>query len=48
MLGHHVFGYLDDLIVVSEDVPTDLTQLQLVLDKLLQAGLKIKLSKCEF
>ncbi len=39
---------LDDLIVVSKDLNSHLQQLSLVLHKLTHAGLKAKLTKCEF
>ncbi len=47
-IGKGLFVYLDDLIVVSEDFDSHLQQLSLVSQKLTQAGLKAKLTKCEF
>ncbi len=46
--GKGLFVYLDDLIVVSKDLDSHLQQLSLVFQKLTQAGLKAKLTKCEF
>ncbi len=40
--------YLDDLIFASKDLDTHLQQLSLVFQKLTQACLKAKLTKCEF
>ncbi len=40
--------YLDDLIVVSKDLDSHLQKLSLVFQKLTQADLKVKLTKCEF
>ncbi len=40
--------YLDDLIVVSKDLDSHLQQPSLAFQKLTQAGLKAKLTKCEF
>ena len=48
LIGNTVCAYLDDLIVVSKDVDSHLIKLREVLAKLSTAGLKIKLSKCEF
>ncbi len=45
--GKGLFVYLDDLIV-SKDLDSHLQQLSLVFQKLTQAGLKAKLTKCEF
>jgi hypothetical protein len=39
--------YLDDVIVIAPDFPTHLERLGEVLDRLQQAGLKLKPSKCE-
>ena len=47
-IGKGLFVYLDDLIIVSKDMDTHLQQLALVFQKLTQAGLKVKLAKCEF
>ncbi len=43
-----LFVYLDDLIDVSKDLGSHLQKLSLVFQKLTQAGLKVKLTKCEF
>ncbi len=48
VIGKGLFVYLDDLIVVSIDLDSHLQQLSLVFQKLAQAGLKAKLTKCEF
>ena len=47
-IGKGIFVYLDDLIIVSKDLDSHLKQLALVFQKLTQAGLKVKLAKCEF
>ncbi len=43
-----MFCYLDDLIIVSKDLENHLHKLDLVFTKLEEAGLKAKLSKCDF
>ncbi len=48
LLGKTVFAYLDDIIIASKDQESHLESLKLVLQKLEEAGLKAKLSKCEF
>ncbi len=48
VIGNGLFLYLDDLIVVSKDLDSHLKKLSLVFQKLTQAGLKVKLTKCEF
>ncbi len=48
IIGKGLFVYLDNLIVVSKDLDSHLKQLSLVFKKLTQAGLKAKLTKCEF
>ena len=40
--------YLDDIIVFSKAPKEHLTQLRVVFEKLKEAGLKLKPSKCEF
>ena len=40
--------YMDDIIVYSEDAKTHLRHLKIVLQALLNAGLKISLPKCKF
>ena len=48
IIGKHVYAYLDDLIIFSKDADSHLASLELVLLKLREAGLKAKLSKCDF
>lgn len=48
LLGDSVFAYLDDIIVCSKDIPTHLQKLQQVFERLQEAGLRVKLSKCDF
>ncbi len=48
VIGNSLLVYLDDLIVVSEDLNSHLKKLSLVFQKLTQAGLKVKLTKCGF
>ena len=48
ILGNGVFAYLDDIIVVSQDMETHFQRLNDVLARLAHAGLKVKLSKCNF
>uniref|UniRef100_A0A3B3XY23 Gypsy retrotransposon integrase-like protein 1 n=1 Tax=Poecilia mexicana TaxID=48701 RepID=A0A3B3XY23_9TELE len=43
-----VLLYLDDIVVFSSSVDQHLERLKVVLDRLLQQGLKAKLSKCSF
>lgn len=43
-----VFGYVDDLIIVSRDFDEHLTLLRKVLFRLKEAGLSINIKKCEF
>ncbi len=43
-----MFSYLHDLIFVSKDLESHLHKLDLVFTKLEKAGLKAKLSKCDF
>lgn len=42
------FGYLDDIIIFSPDEETHLKHIEIILNKLVQAGLKLKESKCNF
>ncbi len=46
--GKNVFAYLDDIIIASPDEDSHLASLEAVLDRLRTAGLKVRLSKCEF
>ncbi len=48
VIGKCLFVYLDDLIVVSKDLDRHLQQLSLVIQKLTQTGLKVKLTEYEF
>ncbi len=47
-IGNGLIVYLDDFIVVSKDLDSHRKKLSLVSQKLSQAGLKVKLAKCEF
>ena len=48
LLGKTVFAYLDDIIVASKNAKSHFEDLRSVLSRLQEAGLKAKLSKCEF
>ena len=48
ILSKNVYVYLDDIIICGKDPESHLATLKAVLLKLKEAGLKIKLSKCEF
>ena len=48
LVGKSVFVYLDDIIIFSKDIPSHLKDLSTVLQRLREAGLKIKLTKCDF
>ncbi len=48
VIGNGLFVYLDNLIIVSKDLDSYLEKLSLVFQKLTQAGLKVKLTICEF
>ncbi len=48
IISKSLFVYLDDHIVVFKDLDSHLQQLSLVFQKITQAGLKAKLTKCEF
>lgn len=43
-----VFGYVDDLILVSRDFDSHILLIRKVLNRLKQAGLSVNLEKCEF
>ena len=43
----HIFGYLDDIIIVSEEFDKHLECLEIVLSKICSAGLTINVDKCE-
>ncbi len=47
-IGKGVYAYLDNLIICSKDGNSHLAKLEAVLLKLREAGLKAKLTKCEF
>jgi transposase InsO family protein len=47
-LGDHVFCYLDDVLICSPDFDSHIRTLELVLERLKEAKLTIKLSKSEF
>ncbi len=44
----NIFAYLDDVIIASPDADSHLASLEAVFDHFRTAGLKVKLSKCEF
>ncbi|CAB0030668.1 unnamed protein product [Trichogramma brassicae] len=44
----HVFGYLDDIIIVTESFDEHMKWLELVLTKLRNAGLTVNRKKCDF
>ena len=44
----YVAVYLDDVLIFSRTLQEHLYHLQTVLDKIIEAGLKLKLSKCKF
>ena len=44
----HVFRYLDDIIVVTETFEQHVQWLELVLKKIVDAGLVVQRKKCEF
>ena len=48
MLGQGVHVYLDDLIICNKDPESHFATLEAVLLKLKEAGLKAKVTKCEF
>ncbi len=48
LISKGVNAYLDDLIICSKDGDSNLAKLEAVLLKLREAGLKAKLTKCEF
>ncbi len=48
LIGKDVYVHLDDLIICSKDGDSHLFKLEAVLLKLRGAGLKTKLTKCEF
>ncbi len=48
LIENGMFCYLDDLIIISKDLESHLHKFDLVFTKLEEAGLKAKLSKCDF
>lgn len=48
LIGKEVLVYIDDIIVISKDIPSHFSRLQHVLELLQEANLKLKLSKCSF
>ena len=48
LLGHQCFVYLDDILVASQNWEEHLHSIQLVIDRLQQAGLRLKPKKCKF
>jgi len=48
LIGEICFVYLDDVIIFSEDEDEHLKHVKMVIERLKQAKLKVKLSKCEF
>ena len=42
------FGYLDDILILSTDVKTHLEHFKILFDRLREAKLKLKESKCNF
>ena len=48
LLGNFVSVYLDDIIIYSSTIDRHLEHLDTVFDRLRQAGLRLKPSKCQF
>lgn len=48
LIGDGLFVYLDDLILVSQNLDSHFAKLSLVLQKFTEAGLKLNLTKCKF
>ena len=48
LLGKNVFVYMDDVLVATDSIEEHLEVLQEVFSRLRAAGLKLKLSKCDF
>ena len=44
----YVFAYLDDIVIVTENLDEHLHWLEYVLNRLVEAGLKVNKAKCEF
>ena len=47
-INNYAFAYIDDIIIYSPDIDSHLNHLQSIFNKLKQANLKLKLSKCSF
>ena len=47
-LNHFAFTYLDDVLICSNSWKEHLEHLEIVFNRFKSAGLKIKLSKCQF
>ena len=48
LIGKVCIVYIDDLIILGRSLEEHLANIELVLDRLQKAGLKIKISKCNF
>ncbi len=48
LIGKNVYAYLDDVIMFNKDPESHFTTLMEVFVRLKNAGLKAKLTKCEF
>lgn len=48
LIGHGVLSYLDDVIIYSQDFSSHMSLLKEVFQKLSQAKVKLKMSKCHF
>ena len=46
LIYEHVMVYIDDYIILGKDLESHYKSLDLVLDRLREAGLKLKASKC--
>ena len=47
-LSHFAFAYLDNIIIFSKNEEEHLQHLEIIFERLLEAGLKLKRSKCSF
>ena len=47
LILHWCIIYLDDIVIFSKDLASHLERLEAVLQKLVEAGVKLKPSKCE-
>ena len=43
-----VFGYLDDILIYSSDMPTHLKHLEMIFQRLRETQLKLKMDNCNF